>query len=62
MMLDAEAGVEEAEVLCDLSDGGDGGFAGATGDALLDGDGGRDAGQTVDVGARELFDELARVG
>jgi hypothetical protein len=62
VMLHAEAGVEEAQVLGDLGDGGDGGLARAAGDALLDGDGGRDAGEAVDGGARELFDELPRVG
>ena len=62
VVLGAEAGVEEAQVLGDFGDGGDGGFARASRDALLDGDGGRDAGEPVDVGARELFDKLARVG
>ena len=61
VVLHAEAGVEEAQVLRDLGDGRDGGFAGAACDALLDGDGGRDAGEQVNVGARELFDKLARV-
>ena len=62
VMLDAEARVKQAEVLSDLGDRRDGGFAGAAGDALFDRDRGWNAGETVDVGARELFDELARVG
>ena len=61
-MLNAETGVEEAEVLGDFGDSRDGGLAGAASDALLDGNGGRDAGEAVDIGARELFDELSGVG
>ena len=62
MMLHAETRVEEAEVLGHLGDGGDRRFARAAGDALLDGDGGRDARQPVKGRARELLDELPRVG
>jgi hypothetical protein len=61
-MLHAQARVEQAQVLGDLGDGGDGGFARAARDALFDGHGGRDAGQSVDGRARELFHELPRVG
>ena len=62
MMLNAEAGVEEAEVLGDLGDGGDGALARTAGDTLLDRDGGRDAGKAVDGGAGHLLHELAGVG
>ena len=62
VMLDAETRVEETEVLGDLGDGRDGGLAGAARDALFNRDGGWDAGEAVDGGARELFDELSRVG
>jgi hypothetical protein len=62
VMLDAEARVKQAEVLSDLGDRRDGGFTGATSDALFNRDRGWNAGESVDVGARELFDELARVG
>ena len=62
MVLHAELGVEQAQVLRDLGDRGDGGLAGASGDALLDGDGWRDAAEAIDVGPRQLFDELPRVG
>ena len=61
VMLDAEPGVEEAEILGDLSDGGDGALAGASGDALLNGDGGRDAGEAINGGTRHLLHKLARV-
>ena len=47
--------------MSDLGDGGDSGLAGAARDALLDGDGGRNAGEAVDGGPGELLDELARV-
>ena len=39
--MDTEFGIEEAEKMVDFGDGADGGFSAATGDALLDGDGGR---------------------
>ena len=62
VVLHAGAGIEEAQVLGDFGDRGDGGLARAAGDALLDGDRGRDAGEAIDVRTRQLFDELARVG
>ena len=62
VMLGTEPRVEEPEVLGDFGDRRDGGFAGAAGDTLFDRDGGRNSGEAVDGGARELFDELARVG
>ena len=61
-MLHAESRVEETEVLRDLGDGRDGGLARAARDALLDRDGRRNAGEPVDGGTGELFDELPRVG
>ena len=39
----AEFRVEQADEVPELGDGGDGGFAAALGDALFDGDGGREA-------------------
>ena len=62
VMLNPEPGVEQPEVLCDLGDRGDGGLAGTAGDALLDRDGGRDPGEPIHRGSRQLFHELARVG
>ena len=77
LMPDEDQGVVMAEVVTrtckkkrkndnqnqkDGGDGGDGGFAAAAGNALLDGDGRRQAGDQVDVGAFELLDELAGVG
>ena len=62
MVLDAETGVKEAEILGDLGDGGDGGLARTAGAALLDGDGRRDSAEPVDVGPRQLFDKLPGVG
>ena len=48
--------------MVDLGDGGDGGFAAAACDALLDGDAGREAFDRVHIGLFELIDELAGVG
>ena len=61
-MLDADACIEQAQVLGDLSDGGDSGLAGASGDSLLNCDGGGDTVHLVDFSTRHLFDELTRVG
>ncbi len=58
----AELGVEEAEELVDLGDGGDSALAAAPGEPLLDGDGGRDAGDRIDLRLLHLVDELPRVG
>ena len=58
----AYAGVEEAEVVVDFGDGTDGGTRAAAGGFLLDGDGGREAVDGVDVGALHLIEELAGVG
>ncbi len=61
VVLDAETGVEEAQVLGHLRDGGHRRLEGAAGDALLDRHRGRDAGQAVEVGSGHLLDELAGV-
>ena len=61
-MLGAEFGVEQADEVIDFGDGGDGGFAAAAGDALLDGDGGGQAGDVVDFGFFHLLGELPGVG
>ena len=58
----ADGGVEEAEVVVDFGDGADGGAGGAGGGFLLDGDGGGEAVDGVDVGALHLVEELACVG
>ena len=58
----ADGGVEEAEVIVDLGDGADGGTRAAAGGFLLDGDGGREAFDGVDVGAFDLIEKLAGVG
>ena len=61
-VLDADAGVEDAQVVVDLGDGADGGARVVRGALLLDGDGGREAAQVLDLGALELAEELAGVG
>jgi hypothetical protein len=61
-VLDADAGVEDTQVVVDLGDGADGGARVVGGALLLDGDGGREAAQVLDLGALELAEELARVG
>ena len=58
----ADGGVEQAEVVVDLGDGADGGARAAAGGLLLDGDGGAEAVDGVDVGALHLVEELAGVG
>ncbi len=50
----AYAGVEEAEVVIDFSDGADGGAGAAAGGFLLDRDGGGEAVDGVDVGTLHL--------
>jgi len=54
----ANGGVEEAEVVVDLRDGADGGAGTAGGGLLLDGDGGREAVDGVDVRTLHLIEEL----
>ena len=58
----AELGVEEADEIPQLGDGGDGRLHAALGDALLDRDGRRQAGEGIELGLFELLGELARVG
>ena len=58
----AAAGVEEAEVVVDFGCGGDGGARIARGVLLLDGDGGGEAVDEVDVGLLDALEELAGVG
>ena len=58
----AGAGEEHAEVLGHFGDRRHRRFRGAARHALLDRDRGRQARERIDVGFRELFDELPRVG
>ncbi len=58
----ADRGVEQAEIVVDLGDGADGGAGAAAGGFLLDGDGGREAFDGVDVGALNLIQKLAGIG
>jgi len=60
-VLCAEAREEQADEMINLGDGGDGALAAAATVALLDADGGRDAGDEVHVRAGELLNELAGV-
>ncbi len=59
---DADAGVEQAEVVVDLGDGADGRAGVARGALLVDGDGRRQPFDEVDVGLVHLAEELAGVG
>jgi hypothetical protein len=61
-VLGAEFDVEQAQEGVDFGQGGDGAFVAATTGSLFDGDGGGDAGETVDFGAAGGLDELAGVG
>ena len=58
----SDGGVKQAEVVVDFGDGADGGAGAAAGGFLLNGDGGREAFDGVDVGAFDLIEELAGVG
>ena len=58
----ADGGIEQAQVVVDFGDGADGGAGTAAGGFLLNGDGGAEAVDGVDVGALHLVEELARVG
>ena len=62
MMRLAEMGEEEAEEIVNFRGGGDGGAGIAAGGALLDGDGGREALDEIDVGLFHLLEVLPRVG
>ncbi len=61
-MRDADVGEEEPEVVVDLGDGADGRARIRSGRLLLDGDGGRQAVDEVDVRLLHLLEELAGVG
>ncbi len=61
-MDDAELGVEQTYEMINLGGGGDGAFAAAARDALLDVDGGRQAVDGADVGPGHWLDELPGVG
>src|SRR5205823_3089808 len=56
--LRSQPGEEQADEMIDFGDGCDGTLSPATAGALLDADGGRNAGDEVHVGAGELLDEL----
>ncbi len=58
----AYAGVEEAKIVVDLSDGADGGAGAAGGGLLFNRDCGGQAIDGIDVGAFHLIEELAGVG
>ena len=58
----ADGGIEQAQVVVDLGDGADGGARAAAGGFLLDGDGGTQTLNGVDIGALNLIEELAGVG
>ena len=57
-----EARVEELEVVVNLGEGADGRASGADGVFLLDGDGGRDAVDAIDLGLVHAVKELTDVG
>ena len=61
-MRDADVGEEQPEVVVDLGDGADRGARVRAGRLLLDGDGGRQAVDEVDVRLLHLLEELAGVG
>ena len=58
----ADAGIQKAQVVVDLGDGADGRTRVAGGRFLVDGDGGREALDEIDVGLVHLAQELAGVG
>ena len=58
----ADAGIQKAQVVVDLGDGTDGRTRVAGGRFLVDGDGGREALDEIDVGLVHLAQELAGVG
>ncbi|EHM55487.1 hypothetical protein HMPREF9080_00720 [Cardiobacterium valvarum F0432] len=58
----ADAGEEQAQVVVDFGDGADGGARVVRGGFLLDGDGGREAFDVVNIGLVHDGEELARVG
>ena len=58
----AHLGIQQAQVVVELGDGGHGGVPASLAEALLDGHGGRYACQYVDVGPGHDLHELPRVG
>lgn len=60
-MGDADGCPDDAEVVVDFSGGGEGGAGGEAADALLDGDGGAESFDGVEVWFFELGEELAGV-
>ena len=58
----ADRRVQQAQVVVDLGDGADGGARAAAGGLLLDGDGGAQAVDGIDIGPLHLVQKLARVG
>ena len=58
----AGAGVEETDVVVDLGDGADGGAGVVPSTLLVDGDGGAEALDVVDVGLLHAAEELSGVG
>ncbi len=61
-MRHADGGVEDAQIVVDFGDGADGRARAAVGRFLLDGNGGAEAVDGVDLGALHLVEELARIG
>src|SRR5262249_9835493 len=58
----AQTGPEDAHVVVDLGDRTDGGARGLAGGLVLDGDGGREADDVLDLWLLELAEELPGVG
>ena len=58
----ADVGEQQAQVVVDLGDGPHGGAGVRAGGLLLDGDGGREAVDQVDVGLLDLLEELPGIG
>src|SRR5206468_11290639 len=56
-----DARVQHAQIVVDLRDGADGGARVLAGRLLLDADGGREAGQIIDVRLLKLAEKLPRV-
>ena len=58
----ADRCVEKAKVVVDFGDGADSGSRAAAGGFLLDGDGGAEAFDGIDIGPLDLVEKLASVG
>ena len=61
-MRHADGGVQEAKIVVDFCNGADGGAGAAAGGFLLDGDGGAEAFDGVDIRPLHLVKKLARIG